>query len=328
MLRFNQLYLFVILLFCQCCTKTIEDDIIYPSIVEPNESEYIAIFGDIQYCTNSKYIGIYQASINAILNSLNNGARINCVLHTGDVTQDNNPESWKLYYNATRLLADKTLYVSAIGDHDYTWHDDIRITDRNDTHFSEYVSFPKTISKIVAQFETNHMENVVIENKIHGERYDILCLEFGPRKEVVEWANQYVSSHPEVMFILLNHEYLEKGGGRRITGLKCVTRIRNSSYTTPDELWNQLVRRNNNIVCVLCGHVAGLYAVTFEKNDFDRVVPQIQYNIQGPDYRYDNWLMLWEFPNDGDSTSVSIVNTKTLNFFSDSKSLFKFRYRY
>ena len=298
----------------------------FKNILNPS-SEYIAIFGDIQnYTSSNSDIKYYCTSVEWLLSNLRHGQHINCVLHTGDITWTNSPSSWKLFERETSALAKETLYLSAIGDHDYTWHDKIYISDRSDTHFNEYMCFPGTKSKLVAQFESNHFENVIVENQIWGERYDIISLEFGPREEVVAWANEYVSSHPDVKFILLNHEYLEAGGGIRTTNLKCVARIRNSSYTKPAQLWSRLIKDNDNIVCVICGHVGGLYALTLMENAFGREVPQIEHNIQGSAYRYDNWLMLWEFPQVGDS--VSIVNTGSGVFYKDSRSLFTFRYRY
>lgn len=305
-----------------------EDDFSLPeNIDEKDSSQYFAVFGDIQYLTNSVYDYVFRNSLEWIQKAKEK-IDITCVLHTGDITQSDDVLSeWPFFDREVRDLAKKIPFISAIGDHDYMW-DDALILDRNKTHFSKHVDFLSVTSRIEAAFEEKRMENVVIRNEIHGERYDFLLLEFGPRKEVVEWANKWVSSHPEVKFILINHEYLEKGGGRRVKGLKCVSRLRNTTYTTPDELWERLIKCNDNIVCVLCGHVAGLYAVTFEKNDFGREVCQIQHNIQSPQFRYDNWLMLWTFPKTGDDAIVSIVNTKTNAMYDDRDTLFTFRYRY
>lgn len=55
-----------------------------------------------------------------------------------------------------------------IGDHDYKW-DDALINSRDSTHFNEYLDFPMTRSKVVANYELDIMENVVIENQIHGQ---------------------------------------------------------------------------------------------------------------------------------------------------------------
>ena len=78
---------------------------------------------------------------------------------------------------------------------------------------------------------------------------------------------------------------------------------------------------------MFCGHVLSLYACTPEKNDFGRDVYQIQYNIQDVDYRYDNWLMLWEFPDDSEYVNVMIFNASTMKFFNNQSTLFRFKYR-
>ena len=315
------------------CTKLdeIEDKPNGPDDIVDSEdyissSEFIAVFGDIQYITNGKYIDIFKRSLDWIENAKKK-INISCVLHTGDITNYNDAANqWVYFENA--LNGFPLPFISNIGDHDYTWDAESKIISRSSTHINEYIKFPIVTDKIEASFEKDHMENIVVRNEIHGERYDLLLLEFGPRKEVVAWAKEWVASHPEIKYILMNHEYLEMGGGRRTSGLKCKMRLKDTNYTTPEELWSQLIKCNNNIVCVLCGHVGGLYAVTYEENDFGREVCQIQHNIQGPDYRYDNWLMMWEFPEEGDEANVFIVNTKTEELYDSKESLFTFKYRY
>ena len=291
-------------------------------------SEYIAVFGDIQYYTNTHYIGLFEKSLDWI-NRAQRNMDILSILHTGDIVEVNSHiEEWKCFGDA---IADAHLsipFISMIGNHDYHW-DNSLIKDRYNTHFNEYVQFPLVTEKIEAAYEPGRMENVIIRNEIHGSRYDFLLLEFGPRKEVVAWAKEWVSSHPDIRYILMTHEYLEKGGGRRKSSASyAAAQFRNTTYTTPDELWDTLVRCNDNILCVLCGHVGGLYAVTYEENDFGRPVCQIQHNIQGSSYRYDNWLRMWEFPQDRDEAEVYIINTASNTFYDSSESLFTFRYRY
>jgi hypothetical protein len=298
----------------------IDDEVVAPSSV------YIAVFGDIQYYTNSTHIGLYMHSLNWIRKKSEEGIRFNCILHTGDITQNNSLIQYDCFYRATMPISEHIPYITMIGDHDYTW-DGSLINDRQSTSFSEYVHFPITTNKIVASFEDNRMENIIVENTIYGQRLDLIVLEFGPREEVVAWASDYVKEHLDHHFILMNHEYLEAGGGRRTKHLKCAARLRNTTYTTPEQLWSNLIKCNDNIRLVLCGHVGGLFALTIDTNDFGREILQMQHNIQSPDYRYDNWLMLWEFPTGSDSANVFIYNTNTGKYYNNQDVLFKFRYR-
>lgn len=292
-----------------------------------NSAVYIAVFGDIQYTTNEMYIDVYKHSLNWIQRRSKEGWHFNCILHTGDITMNNQHLQWKHFYSATAPIAKKIPFISMIGDHDYTWDDGTHILSRNSTHINQYIQFPLTVNKVIAWYEEGRMENIVVENTIYGQRLDLLILEFGPREEVVAWADAYVKAHPDHHFILMNHEYLESGGGRREKGLKCSARLLNTTYTTPNQLWDNLIKSNDNIRLVLCGHVGGLYAVSVDINDFGREIPQIQHNIQSQSYRYDNWLMLWKFPAESDSANVFIYNTKTNCYYNDQQCLFKFKYR-
>lgn len=318
----------VLVQFVSCQKDWIEIDVESAiEDIEIEESDYMAIFGDIQYYTNSTYISLYQHSVNWLLRQKADGMNIKCVLHTGDICHQTNALScWNCFQGAMSVLSKEMPYYSMIGDHDYMWYDGAHIYGRGDTHFNEYVQFPLSAQNVISRYEVDRMENVVAKNIIQGERLDLLILEFGPREEVVSWANEYVRSHPDVSFILMTHEYLEKGGGRRTVGLKSAARLHNTSYTTPEQLWDRLIKCNDNIRLVLCGHVGGLYALTIDTNDFGREIPQIQHNIQSLDYRYDNWLMLWEFPAESDSAKVFIYNTRTGQYYNNQKCLFKFRY--
>lgn len=290
--------------------------------------EYIAVFGDIQYYTDDdNKIVQYQNTIDWINEQARTGVIFDCVLHTGDITNSNSSSSYLRFHKATSSLCSSIPYFSPIGDHDYQWGENGIINDRNNTLFSNYIDFPSTTERIIAYFEEGKMENVVYKNEIQGKRIDIMCLEFGPRKEVVEWANTYLKDHSNTKFILLNHEYLESGGEIRTRNLKCVSRLRNTTYIKPKELWDKLIFPNDNVLFVLCGHVGSLYAVTFTENETGRRVPQIEHNIQGTNYRYDNWLMLLEFPENSMQANVGIVNARTGQFYNDTTYLFSFQYR-
>lgn len=312
------------MLLCACSKSEPEYvDPVYHSYYDRPLSDFIAVFGDIQYLTYEEYIHIFKESLNWLEES-KNSMNIACVLCTGDLIH-NSQKQWPYFVEA--LDGFSLPFISCIGNHDYIWENSL-INSRKNTRFTQYVQFPMVTSRIEAAFEEGRMENIVVRNEIHGERYDLLVLEFGPRKEVVAWAKEWVASHPNIKYILMTHEYLEKGGGRRTVNVTSARQLRNTTYTTPEELWKQLIKCNDNIAWVLCGHVGGLYAVTYEKNDFGREVCQIEHNIQGSKYRYDNWLMMWEFPEDSDEAVVTIVNANTGLLYDSKTPLFTFNYRY
>ena len=297
---FRLLFLLASLICLSSCTEDIIPSPVVDDVfqAEPS-SDYIAVFGDIQYTTNPLYINVYQHSINWIEQKKKEGCHFSCILHTGDITNNDWVSQWMCFQTATNTIANSIPYFSMIGNHDYTWGEGNKIYDRKNTHFNEYVQFPLSLERVIASFEEGRMENVVIENRIKGNRLDFLILEFGPREEVVTWADAYVKAHPERNFILMNHEYLEQGGGRRTSRTTAEAQFDDPTIVSPEQLWNKLIK----------------------------CIPQIQHNTQSPKYRYDNWLMLWEFPAETDSANVFIYNTKSKHYYDNREILFRFRYK-
>ncbi len=283
--------------------------------------EYVAVFGDIQYYTRSDYGGnIYKSSIDWLCGQMTRGNRIRCVLHTGDVTMENEVEQYERFRRLTKPLAEQVPYISIIGDHDYQWTG-AQIYSRDSTHFSEYLGFPTTLDCLDAQFEEGRLENAAYHCEVMGHRIDILTLEFGPRDEVMDWAKAIVEQHPERRYVVMSHEYLGTSGCRRTENLKMELRLRNTTYNSPAPIWETLVRSRDNVRCMLCGHVDALFTLLTEPNDFGREIPQIEHNIQGEDYRWGNWIMLWVFREDSDEAQVCILDTQTGKFYQKSKQL-------
>lgn len=289
--------------------------------------EYIAIFGDIQYYTRSDYGGnIYKKSIDWLCGQLDRGNRIRCVLHTGDVTMNNSIEQYERFRKLTTQIAERIPFVSIIGDHDYQWTG-AQIYSRDSTHYSDFLDFPLTTDCLDAQFEEGRMENAVFRCEVQGCRLDLMALEFGPRDEVMEWAIAEVERHPERRYVVMTHEYLGTSGKRRTENLKTAMRLRNTTYNTPDQIWDKLVKTHDNVRCVLCGHVDALFTLLTESNDFDRKIPQIEYNIQGTDYRWGNVMMLWAAAPESDVMKVCILDTQTGGWYDGNRSLAEIEYK-
>lgn len=291
-------------------------------------SEYILIIGDMQeYTMNAKYAQNYMLpTINWIRSMKAHGYKIDCVLHTGDIT--NNNENWQYGYfqDLTKPLADEILFVTVTGNHDYDWSKNSEIKQRESSKMTRYASFDLTCQNIVAQFETGRLDNIVVKNTIHGERYDILALEFGPRPEVLEWANEYVKSHPEHNFILLNHEFLETRGWRVSDGWsKAEKQFLNIPFCTPKTVWDNLINDNDNIRCVVCGH-NGFSQLNHLPNALGRKVPQIMFNLQYLPHGGNGMIEIWEIPQSTFNVKADVISTKTnLPYTEYQDSIFDYR---
>ena len=328
-------YLVFVVLFCYCMNgcknisqnKAVDLYNIPQNATLVNNAEYIIVLGDIQEYTNSSVCETYlHRTMGWISAQKQYGGQINCVLQVGDITNGNLRSQWDRFYNSTISTAEEILYVTCTGNHDYDWDSNYKINDRESTHINEYAKFPLTQENIVEYFETDKIENIVVANTIHNERYDILVLEFGPRTEVVEWANKYVSVNSDRKFILMTHEFLTREGERINTDSYAERQFRNTTWSSPEIVWQKLIDNNDNIVCVLCGH-NGFSKQLYTKNRVGREVPQILFNLQYQENGGDGWVQLWEFPERSDSVTVKVYNTISYKNHPDSLT-FKFRYRY
>ena len=329
---YPQLYILLTIVFYSC-SKTVDEwqveetDIIEEDLILNNQSEYIIVLGDIQIYTSQIAALKYLRQTMDWINAQNKyGKNINCILQVGDITNNNSYTHWEHFYDCTYQSND-ILYIACTGNHDYDWDSNGKINDRNSTHINDFASFPLTKLNIIDYFEPGKIENVVIANSIHGERLDIIVLEFGPREEVLDWINKYVAEHQGVRYILMTHEFLTRDGKRISKNSYAEQQLRNTTWSSPEQIWEKVVSKNDNILCVLCGH-SGFTAHLFTKNDYNRDVPQVLFNLQFQENGGDGMIQLWEFPEKSDSASVKVYNTIKREFHPDSSTSFKFRYRY
>lgn len=316
-----------VLILVSCSTVEVEVDEILMDDNLKASSEYFVVFGDIQdYITYSEKLPYYKRSLAWIQEQHKAGANITDILEVGDVTWENNKTQWETFVNSTKDIAEVLPYFTCTGNHDYTWHENSKIHDRASTMINDYAHFPLTDSRIIEYYSGNSLENYVaqLSNK---KKTKLLVLEFGPRKEVVQWAKEYVEAHPSDHFILMTHEWLTRVGNRlsgysyaemQFTGY--------SSFSTPEEVWKTLVKPNDNIICVLCGH-NGFAAKLFSMNDAGREVPQILFNLQFQENGGNGLVQLWEFPENTDVLNICAYDTINREWYMTDSTYVTFNYK-
>lgn len=309
--------------------KNVAYDIVDKDINFNDSSEYIIVLGDLQeYTNNYNNFLYYKRTLEWIYSQKQHGLNIKCILQVGDITSNNTNEQFKIFYDVTKKVAYEIPFISCIGNHDYTWGKNSKILDRNSTLFSKYAYFPLLDEYIIEQFEENKIDNVIYRNYIYSDPYYILSLEFGPRKEVIEWANKIVSSNKTYNFILLTHEFLTSKGERIDNKSSAEEQIINSTYSTPEEIWNKLIYENDNISFVLCGH-NGFSSYLMSENKLGRAIPQILFNLQYLKNGGNGLIQVYQFPQKSDSVNVFIYNTVTMDTIRNEKAKkFSFKYKY
>ena len=315
------LLLYILFLgLCQLsCAK--EPITIDPDSVLHSDSRYIAVFGDIQmYFKSYYYMPYYSGSLEWIAS---HSDVISFMMHTGDVTDNNYLSEWEHFDSITAPFTEILPFYTCIGNHDYKCNASDPWNHRDSTHFNEFVGFPSTLSHIEAYYETGHYENILVRESLFDDApIYLLILELNPRIQVVSWADSLVKTIPNANVILITHRYLT-ANGRRYRDLVYIT----DSISTPSQyVWENLVYDNDNIRCVLCGHVGSLSRVLYSTNSLDRIVPQIEFNIQKLPHGGDGVIELWEFDRQG-NCYVRTYNTHTEQFVNDSLTSFQFKFR-
>ena len=237
---------------------------------------------------------------------------IACVLHLGDITNNNTRDQWENAVRAMNLLDGQVPYFMTLGNHDYG--DNGHCKDRT-TLFHEY--FPRDKFSSLPQFGGSYdREPVRFDNSYHffsagGRDFLVLSLEFGPRNDVVRWANDVVDQHQDRAVILITHAYVyyddtrydwAKYGADQLWNPHSYPVAKASDHDVNDgqQLWDKLVSRHDNFVMTLNGHVCadGIGRVV-TKLPGGEELPQLLVNYQVKPRGGDGWLRVLEFRADG-----------------------------
>ena len=264
---------------------------------------------------------------------------IQFVLHEGDIVQNNVPEEWENARQAMSILSDTDVpYALAVGNHDMG--DNGTANNRN-TLVNNYFSLTDYVnSETVGYYQPNRLENTYHTFSAGGEDYIVLSLEFGPRDEVVDWADQVLSDYPERTGILLTHAYMYSDDTRYDWQSKGESQFWNphaygvanlpGGVHDGEELWQRLVRKHENMAFVFSGHVLndGTGLLT-SIGDNGNVVHQILANYQRQVDNYEElglgggtYLRLLEFLPDNETVQVRTYSPYFDEYLTDDDQQF------
>lgn len=140
------------------------------------------------------------------------------------------------------------------------------------------------------QMEGCDYENYVRFLKIGDTDYAIMDLEFAPRNETLDWANEVVQEYATTPFIILTHVFLNNYGQIFDASDDNVDyHYSQKSYAMGGdyindsmEIFNKLIYNNPNIIMVICGH--SFFPNYIEVNSKDNVLGNNVY-IVGVNYQ-------------------------------------------
>lgn len=128
---------------------------------------------------------------------------------------------------------------------------------------------PSRFPRLGGTFEAGKVDNAYQTFTAGGVDWMVLTLELWPRASAVNWAKSVVGSHPDHNVVVVTHAYLEGDGS--ISGS-------NGGYgaTSPQYLFDNLIKVYPNVRMVLSGHVGDSAVRTDTGNQGNKIVSLLQ----------------------------------------------------
>jgi hypothetical protein len=257
----------------------------------PDGTWTLAVLPDTQYYSE-KYPEVFVRQTEWLVANWK-AHHIRFVAHEGDLV--NNPkvtQQWQNAQKAMKVLVDGGVPFSVVlGNHDSGTQQQGRTNSRVTLLNDYFKESDYRNSEAYALFEPDKMENSWHEFSTPTGKHLLLALEFGPRDEVLNWANEILTQKADHKVVLVTHAYLfsdskrndwtydESHGGRG--NPKECPYAKDGSVNDAQDIWNKLITQHPNISFVLNGHVCdGGVGYLASAGDAGQTVHQILANYQ------------------------------------------------
>ena len=191
------------------------------------------------------------------------------VVHLGDIVNYNVEAQWKTASAILKKLSGRVPLSLALGNHDFgvVSVSDVRSSLIDDYFTWEDLGGPENLG---GRYDDTIWNAYYFFEGVNT-RWLVLSLEFGPRDDVLQWADGVVGSHTDRDVVIVTHAYLYSDNSRyddKRYGAEQSYRPNSYALQPPPEapeqersvndgqqIWDKLVSRHANIRLVLCGHV-------------------------------------------------------------------------
>ncbi len=251
-----------------------------------------------------RYPGIFDSQTAWVARNAD-ALNIRYAFHLGDIVNNNTDLEWERAAASMGLLDDVVPYAMVPGNHDYGPSGDATTREGGLNRFFSYDDAARR-DGFGGAFEPGALDNTYHLFEAGGHEWIAVALEWGPRDEVIAWADGVMAQHPDRLGILVTHAYLNNNNRRYDhTDIEHPQDFNPHEYKTPggvndgEELWNKLVRRHH-FVLTLNGHVLGDGTGYLESTtDRGSVVHQMLANYQMRELGGEGYLRLLELLPDG-----------------------------
>jgi hypothetical protein len=231
------------------------------------------------------------------------------VIHLGDITQHNNDPQWTVARKSFDLIEGKIPYALVPGNDDYDDLVDNNWQRLRDSSLINRYFDPARIAKwptFGGFHQPSRLENTYHLFRMHNRDWMILCLELGPRDEVVRWADGILAKHQDRRTIVVTHAYLYRNNQRYDHTRGIRERASPQAWGHDgEELWQKLIKKHANVMIVMSGHVAtGGKGYRKDDGDHGNAVHQMMCDYQKKPMGGLAYLRLLEFAPDGKTVQV------------------------
>lgn len=215
---------------------------------------------------------------------------LTAVLHVGDVTGSNAVYEWGNISDAYEALEEAGIpYTLLPGNHDQTSNAADHGSNQ-DVYFGMDRYFAQSEGGVYDGEPDSTRNNYKTFTAPDGTDWLVLSLEFGPRDDVIRWANEVLSENADHRAIVMTHHYTNMGtiAGPRSGAMYGEGTGKNYGMQSSDEavndgsdLWDNLVSKHANVSFVFSGHVFGDGAETIiQTGEGGNSVAQMLVNYQ------------------------------------------------
>lgn len=256
------------------------------------------------------------------------------VLQQGDITDWNAPEQWEIAQAAFSKLDGVLPFTFVPGNHDIGNNSDVRNTDLMNKYLPyEKYSKTKTFGGV---FENGKMDNTYHIFKAGGLNWLIISLEFGPRNEVLDWANKIVEQHPRHKVIVNTHAYMYSNNKRMTDGdiwLPQSYGIGKDSLektvNNGEQIWQKFVSKHKNMLLVFSGHVlhSGVGTLVSEGDNGNKVYQMLanfQEGVEGTEMGGNGFMRILTIDTDKKTIDVKTYSPYTDKYDTRSHQQFSF----
>ncbi len=208
----------------------------------PKDYAYsMAIVGDTQTLT-AKYPDTLAGLYDWIAENAES-KNMKWVFGLGDITDGDTDEEWALGKANISKLDGVVPYSVIRGNHDSA------------EKFKAAFPYSEYADKIDGSMNGD-MLNTYQKFTVGDTKYMVVNLDWGAPDAAVAWANEVIEANPNYNVILTTHAYLNSDGTTLDSGDEGAPTNYSSLNNNGDELWNDLVKKHENIVLVLSGHIS------------------------------------------------------------------------